>query len=228
MDKTGPKKLQQGNPKGRRRNKPILRFQIEEAQKHTRSNAAAARYLNVDIRQYKRYAELYGLYEQHNNKTGIGVEKGFSKRPTHVPLKDILEGKYPNYSRAKLRNRLIARGELVEQCDLCGFNERRITDNKIPLILLHKDGDKSNFSLDNLHLCCYNCTFLTTGAPQVIYRKTMERTVSDKEIKSTKGIVTQDITTGDYYDPEDKHLEKSMGTLSAEEIRAIQNELMKD
>ena len=56
----------------------------------------------------------------------------------------------------------------------------------------------------------------------------MERTVSDKEIKSTKGIVTKDITTGDYYDPEDTQLNKSMETLSAEEIRAIQDELMKD
>jgi hypothetical protein len=159
------------NKGGRPPHSPILRVEIEEAQRHTNSNAAAARYLDVDYRIYKRYAELYGLFESHMNETGKGVDKGFSKSPKSVPLRKILNNEYPDYSRAKLKHRLIARKKLEEKCNLCGFNEQRITDKKIPLILAHKDGNQKNFNLDNLELLCYNCMFLTTGAPSVAYRK---------------------------------------------------------
>ena len=87
---------------------PILRSQILEAQKHTNSNAAAARWLNASYNRYRKYAMLYGLFEQHLNQEGIGIDKGLSKRPTSIPLKEILAGNHPDYSLAKLKNRLIA------------------------------------------------------------------------------------------------------------------------
>jgi hypothetical protein len=161
--------------------KIILRAQIEEAQRHTKSNAAAARYLNVSFEIYKRYAKLYGLYEQHSNPTGVGIDKGYSHKPSSIPLREILEGKHPKYSRAKLKNRLIARKKLQEECSLCGFNERRVTDQQIPLMLTHKDGDKTNYSLENLELLCYNCMFLTTGAPTVAYRNQIKRSFDDPD-----------------------------------------------
>jgi hypothetical protein len=52
---------------------------------------------------------------------------------------------------------------MEECCDSCGFEERRLTDHKIPLLLDFKDGDRTNFSLDNLRLLCFNCYFLQVG-----------------------------------------------------------------
>lgn len=178
---------------------PILRHQIEEAQRHTNSNMAAARYLGVSYPRYKQYATLYGLFEGHLNLKGVGIEKGFSKRPTSIPLREILEGKHPTYSRAKLKNRLIARGKLHEVCSLCGFHERRVTDKKVPLMLSYKDGDKHHMALENLELLCYNCMFLTTGAPSVVYRKSIAKSLRGQ----TNITIAPDPTPADPIDPDD-------------------------
>jgi len=225
---TGPKKVPSDRKVAPEKDKPILRAEIEEAQRHTRSNRAAARYLNVGYNRYKRYAKLYGIFDSHLNEAGRGISKGFGKHANTIPLRDVLAGKHPKYSRSKLRNRLIARGKLAEVCALCQFAERRITDNKIPLMLVHKDGDKNNFALDNLELLCYNCCFLTTGAHQVLYRQTMEKTLRGKELKSMKGIVP-DIHIRDYFDPvEDAELYDTKQLLSPEDIADIQNEFLKE
>lgn len=185
--------------KGGKEHKPILRSQIEEAQRHTNSNKGAARWLGVSYKSYKKYAQLYGIFERHMNEAGWGIEKGFSKRPTSIPLKEILEGKHPKYSLSKLKNRLIARKKIIEQCSLCGFHERRITDNKVPLMMSFKDGNRTNFQLDNLQLLCYNCMFLTTGAPSAVYRGTLEKSLSKPETIQRSYAVEP--TTADAYDP---------------------------
>lgn len=179
--------------------KILLRSEIEEAQRNTNSNQAAARWLNVSYRRYRKYARLYGLFDSHLNPAGVGVEKGFSKRPTSIPLRDVLAGKHPKYSLAKLKNRLIARNKIIEQCSLCDFNERRITDNRVPLMLTFKDGDHSNFTLDNLELRCYNCMFLTTGAPSVVNKNNIPRSFTEPE--TLPKAQTVPIITSDYYDP---------------------------
>lgn len=185
---------------GRPAHRPILRTEIEEAQKHTNSSAQAARWLNVTYKQYKKYAELYGIFERHKNPLGIGIPKGFAKRPTSIPLKDILAGNHPNYSRAKLKNRLIARKKIQEECSLCGFKEQRITDKKIPLMLSHKDGNQKNYQLENLELLCYNCMFLTTGAPSVVYRHTIPKALKGQSIHSRS--TERPMTEADKYEPD--------------------------
>ena len=55
--------------------KILLRSQIEEAQKHTNSNQAAARWLNVSYLIYKKYAKLYDLFDRHLNVRGVGSKK---------------------------------------------------------------------------------------------------------------------------------------------------------
>lgn len=185
--------------KGGKEYQPILRSQIEEAQRHTNSNKGAARWLGVGYKRYKKYAQLYGLFEGHMNEAGWGIEKGFSKRPTSIPLKEVLEGKHPKYSLSKLKNRLIARKKIVEQCSLCGFHERRITDGKVPLMMSFKDGNRTNFELANLQLLCYNCMFLTTGAPSAVYRGTLEKSLLKPETIQRSFAVEP--TVADAYDP---------------------------
>lgn len=201
---------------------PILRADIEEAQRHTNSNLQAARYLGVSFRRYKKYAELYGIYERHLNKSGVGIDKGFSKAPTSIPLREILAGQHPTYSRRKLKNRLIARGKLKEQCTLCGFHERRVSDGMVPLILSFKDGDKHHMALENLELLCYNCIFLTQGAPNVIYKTTLEKVMHGQKI--TRITQQPPITTADHYDPDPDDPTQDM-VLTDEERDELLNDL---
>lgn len=209
-------------PRGRP-HKIILRSEIEEAQRHTNSNHAAARWLNVSYLSYKKYAKLYDLFDRHLNKDGIGIAKGFAKRPTSIPLRDILAGKYPKYSLAKLRNRLIARKKLVEECTCCGFKERRITDGKVPLMLTFADGDHTNFTLSNLQLYCYNCMFLTTGAPWVVNRQQIETSFRSPE--KLPAAHTQSIIQTDAYDldAEAELLHTTELMLTEEEKAALYN-----
>jgi len=142
--------------------RPLLKRDIEEAQRRSISAAGAARWLGVSYTTYKKYARLYSLHEQHLNPGGKGIPKPHVKGRRY-PLEDILAGKHPHYDTKKLKKRLISAGLLDEECALCGMKERRIIDYKTPLMLVFKDGNNTNHSLENMVILCFNCTFLTVG-----------------------------------------------------------------
>lgn len=195
-----------GMKRSRGKIKVILKSEIEEAQRNTNSNMAAARYLNVNYSRYKKYATLYGLFEGHLNPKGFGVDKGLAKRANSIPLRDILEGKVPGYSVTRLKSRLIARKKLEEKCYLCGFSEKRITDLKTPLIINFIDGNRENYMLSNLNLLCYNCLFLTTGAPTVAYRNKIKGSLENPPKLSE--VTGKGISLRDYHEKEDEDLWK--------------------
>jgi hypothetical protein len=170
-------------PKRGGKAKLLLRTQVEEAIKNTRSNSQAARYLGVNVLTYKKYAKLYGLWDQHNNKKGVGITKGFIKNA--VKLEDVFAGKHPKYSLVRLKHRMVARKLLKEECSVCGFDERRLTDKKSPLILTFKDGDRDNYAKDNLHLVCYNCMFLTAGTPTVAHKSKIIQSFNNPDLFTT-------------------------------------------
>ena len=58
---------------------------------------------------------------------------------------------------------MIEEGYLKEECALCEFHERRVTDYKIPLILNFKDNNPNHYNLGNIRFLCYNCFFLNMG-----------------------------------------------------------------
>ena len=185
-------------PRRRAELKPILRSEIEEAQRNTNSNHAAARWLNTSYQRYRKYAKLYGIFDQHTNSSGVGIDKGWSKNPKSIALRDILAGKHPTYSPAKLKNRLPARKKLNKECNLCKFNEERITDKQVPLMLNFKDGNRHNYTLENSELLCYNCMFLTSGAPSVVNKNLIPKSfISPEKIPRAQKVLT---TTSDYYD----------------------------
>jgi hypothetical protein len=143
--------------------RPILKSEIEEAQRNTKTANEAARWLGCSYRTYKKYAELYGIHQQHLNPGGKGIAKAHfeSKR---VPLAEIFAGKHKGYNLDRLKTRMIQSGYLDEKCYVCGFNERRITDYRMPLMLVFKDPSAENrFEPSNIQLMCYNCVFLTVG-----------------------------------------------------------------
>lgn len=177
--------------------RPLLQSDIERAQAATRSGHEAARYLHVDYSTYKKYAKMYGLFERHINRTGKGIPR--KKMKGLYGLDEILAGKYPHYDKGKLKERLIKAGYLPEECGLCGFNQKRVVDNRCPLVLHTVDGNGENLTLDNLQLRCYNCTYLTTG------------TVGEQP-KLNPGVYEDDLM--------------QTGELTQDDIEAIQNEFM--
>ncbi len=156
-----------------RPSKILTKEDIIRAQTVTRSNMAAARYLHVSYNHYKKYARMYKndegitLLEAHMNQSGEGIPKFAVAGFDNIPLMDVLEGRVPieHFDPRKIKARLLSEAKLVEVCDRCGFGERRVTDQKIPVILNFKDGNKKNWHLNNLEFLCYNCSFLYAASP---------------------------------------------------------------
>ena len=145
---------------------------IRNAMKHTQSNFQAARYLNLTIETYRKYAKLYidqetgkTLYELHKNNSGKGIKKVNWKHDISIEkLNDILSSEsYRAINFQKLKNRLIYEGILRMECYNCGHCEKRVVDYKQPLILSFVDGNKNNWKTANLRMLCYNCYFLFVG-----------------------------------------------------------------
>jgi hypothetical protein len=145
--------------------KPLSKEMIVAAQAKTKSNMAAARYLHVSYQHYKRYAKMYKIFEGHKNQSGKGIPKFLKGTGKEPALLDIIEGRVSSahFSPAKIKYRLIEEGYLSEQCSMCGFQERRVLDYKMPLLLHFKDNNKSNYTRNNIELLCYNHYFLTVG-----------------------------------------------------------------
>lgn len=177
--------------------------QIKYAMSRSLSNRAASRILNVGYYTYRHYARLYfdvkegkTLFEVHKNAAGKGIKKFFedSREPK---LTDLLkEGMYlESYNIDKLKARLIYEGVVECKCNRCGFNETRVLDLKAPLLLNYRDGNKTNWTLDNLEFLCYNCYFLFIGD---FISKKQEKSIEDFGAPSLR-VQEQEWELDDYY-----------------------------
>ena len=152
--------------------KPISKDMCLAAMNKTKSVKAAARYLNCSYHHLKRYMKLYvdeesgkTLFEVHKNQSGKGVPKFLKSSGKEPALIDILEGRIDasNFTPEKIKYRLITEGHLAECCSKCDFEERRVLDYKMPLLMNFKDNNKKNYRKENIELLCYNHYFLTVG-----------------------------------------------------------------
>lgn len=149
----------------------IERQEIERAMRDTMSNKAAAKFLGVSFTTYRKYARMYRngegvtLYDLHKNQAAKGIPKFGKRRHDKASIIDIMEGKVSKtfVSIKILKHQIIQHGILKEECCRCGFKEQRVLDYKTPLIMNFRDGDKKNWTLDNVEFLCYNCFFLCVG-----------------------------------------------------------------
>jgi hypothetical protein len=179
--------------------KPISKDQILRAMSQTLSNRAAARWLNVSYVHYKKWAKTYdpteegypNLFEQHKNQAGKGIPKYLRANGPEPALDDIIEGRIDasSFSPDKIKYRLVTEGYLLEECNQCGFHERRVLDYKIPLLLHFKDKNKKNYRKENIEFLCYNCYFLTIGD---IFSEKQVQNIEDHKPVNT-GQVTWDV-----------------------------------
>lgn len=143
--------------------RPLLESEIKDAQNRANSASEAARILGVSYNTYRKYATLYGIFDRVKNQAGIGLKKGSNHLGETKSLDELLEGRDPNYAPWKLKKRLISHGYIEEKCSNCGFDEKRVIDFKVPLVLDFIDGDRHNFNFHNLRFLCLNCSFLING-----------------------------------------------------------------
>ena len=194
--------------------KPISKEDCLRAMKHTRSVKAAARYLNCSYQHLKPFMKAYkdettgqSLFDIHKNQSGKGIPKFMSNAPfgRKMPaIEDVINGKEDpsSFNPDKLKFKLIESGYMVEQCYWCGFNERRDSDAKIPLIMFFKDGNKHNYRDNNCQLSCYNCYFLRLG--NVFTERDMESLEGHQTVYKTTEMV--DFQLDDYHQKRLKEL----------------------
>jgi len=144
--------------RGGRGARPLLREEIDEANLKSTNAHMAARVLGVNFTTYRKYAKIYGNYKAdiHGKRKPNYLDPNIGK----YPLSEILQNKFPDINDFKVRDKLIRAKFMEPKCNICGYCERRLTDEKIPLLLDHKDGNRKNFLIDNLQILCYNCTFI--------------------------------------------------------------------
>ncbi len=147
--------------------RPLLETEIREAQSKSRSAKDTARTLGVAYNTYKKYAKLYGIFDIDYNPANVPIERRLKLTVGKYPLSEILQGMHPTYPIHKLKRRLIKNEVFPECCTACSFDEKRVTDNKVPLLLDFLDGNWQNHKLDNLRFLCYNCFFLLIGKRKI-------------------------------------------------------------
>jgi hypothetical protein len=155
--------------------KPLTKQDLLRAMEYTKSIRAAANYLGCSYQHVKPYFKIYRvddndpnsptLFEVHYNQKGKGIPKFLPQTKKDPTVKIILEGGdgWQSFTPEKIKVRAINEGFLKECCDKCGFNERRVIDYKVPLLLTFRNNNKADYRLENLQLLCYNCYFLYVG-----------------------------------------------------------------
>ena len=146
---------------------PILESQIKAAQSKSRSAFEAARTLGISYNTYKKYAKMYGIFEDLKNPYGIGIERAKRIKNKKYHIDDLIAGKHLKYPLFKFKNKLFDSGYLPKVCSSCGFSEERVTDGKMPMLIDFLDGNLNNRKLENIRALCYNCFFLLVGERNV-------------------------------------------------------------
>jgi len=154
--------------------KHLTKEQILMAMRNTKSNRAAARFLNCSYTHYKMWAKRYNefdggrtLFDVHYNQKGVGIAKwgNVRKKKSIWSVLDVVEGRvsHTHFKPQEIKKRMVEEGILKEECAMCGFHDRRLTDYKMPLILNFKDNNPTHYNLGNIRFLCYNCYFINHG-----------------------------------------------------------------
>ena len=178
--------------------KPLTKEQVLLAMRMTKSNKAAARYLNVSYIHYKMWAKRYHefeggrtLFEVHKNQAGKGIPKFLTSNAgkSSWDVLDVVEGRISaNHFRPEdIKKKMLEEGYLKEECAMCGFHDRRVSDYKMPLILDFKDNNPNHYNLGNIRFLCYNCYFINIG--EIFNEKDKQQLETHQPVYGTSGAI---------------------------------------
>ena len=129
--------------------------EIEEWISQNQSKAFICKQLNCKQDTLNRYLDIMGIVYA-GNQSGKGISK--PQPGKYMPLEQYLS-ESKDIQTNKVRTRLLEEGYKEHRCECCGL----VTwlDKPIPLELHHKDGDRTNNTLENFQLLCPNCHAFT-------------------------------------------------------------------
>lgn len=119
-----------------------------------RSKAFISNELNCKQETLNRYLSLMNIVYE-GNQSGKGINK---KRNTKMTLMEYLE-KSKDIQTNKIKLKLLEEGYKEYKCENCGLTEW--LGKPIPLELHHKDGNRTNNTIENFALICPNCHAFT-------------------------------------------------------------------
>ena len=122
--------------------------------KQGQSKAFIAKELHCKPETLNRYLAIMGI-KYDGNQSGKGISK---PRSDKMNLVEYLENS-KDVQTNKVRIRLLEEGYKEHRCECCGLTTW--LDKPIPLELHHKNGDKTNNTLENFVLLCPNCHAFT-------------------------------------------------------------------
>jgi len=164
----------------------ISETEVKYVVQRVKSNLEAAEYLKVSAGCWKKYANIYinpETSQSYYQDLKAHRRSNIIKRSNR--FEDVIAGTIPvSTSQNKFKETLFAEGIFAEECMICGFNERRVTDFKTPLLLHFIDGNQKNGKIDNLEILCYNDYYLTVG--NLPYQKLVDPNERNKHRKPVR------------------------------------------
>lgn len=88
-------------------------------------------------------------------RLGLNNNKGRKFPPKAISLEEVMI-ENSTYSRGSLKKRLLKNGTLENKCGICSQDEIW-NDQKLIMVLDHKNGKRDDHRLENLRMLCPNC-----------------------------------------------------------------------
>ena len=154
-----------GRPPARNLTPQNIKWAIES----TQSMRQAADYLNVSYNSFRKYAEMYELWNPR--KSSKGIRRSHSGRLTH-DIGKILRGEHPSpYRESTLLMKGIREGYFNACCSNCNADYTHIHGKKLPpLIIDFLDTNPQNTKQENIRVLCFNCVYELHHTPKGWYR----------------------------------------------------------
>lgn len=192
-DEKQSKRMQSQIMRNRYQSEQEFKDAIENVLRNCKSIKHAAEMMNVSTQTITKWAKIYhpDLFLAARNFGGKGIKHNTFWHQGKYPLNEILEGKHPEYSGRKLKERLLRHNIIPYECAVCHFNEaREIPGTRAvkPIILDYIDGNPKNHRAENLRFLCYNHYFILVGnivgkhTKIAIMKKLTRKKYSDEEI----------------------------------------------
>ncbi|HEY86071.1 MAG TPA: HNH endonuclease [Chloroflexi bacterium] len=135
--------------------------QLEKAVKTSHSISAVLKKIGLTPAG-GNYESIKKRIQKLNLDTSHFLGQAILRGKTHTyntrPLEEVLVHKKLE-NTWRLKNRLLREGIKAYQCERCGSTEW--LGHPIPLEFHHKDGDRTNNTLQNIELLCPNCHSMT-------------------------------------------------------------------